>query len=152
MAGIVESAKKKNVKLIFPVDYITGSKFGEDAKVGEATDETGIPDDYMGLDCGKKSNEIFREAILGAKTILFNGPCGVFEIDKFSTGTQSAVAAVVEATQKGATSIIGGGDTATAAIKFGADGKVSHISTGGGASLELLEGKELPGVKALSTK
>ncbi|KAI9315910.1 3-phosphoglycerate kinase [Dichotomocladium elegans] len=150
--GLVDNAKAKNVKLVLPVDYTTGSKFGADAEVGYATDATGIPDDYLGLDCGEKSNEIFRNEILSAKTILWNGPTGVFEIEKFAAGTKSALDAVIEATKNGATSIIGGGDTATAALQWGAEGKISHISTGGGASLELLEGKELPGITALSNK
>ncbi|KAI8143511.1 3-phosphoglycerate kinase [Fennellomyces sp. T-0311] len=149
---LVEAAKEKNVKLVFPVDYVTGNKFGADAEVGYATDGTGIPDDFLGLDCGEKSNEIFRNEILASKTILWNGPMGVFEIEKFAEGTKSACAAVIEATQKGATTIVGGGDTATAALQYGAEGKISHISTGGGASLELLEGKELPGITALSNK
>lgn len=149
---LVEAAKAKNVKLVFPVDYVTGNKFGEDAEVGHATDESGIPDGWLGLDCDEKSNEIFRNEILASKTILWNGPTGVFEIEKFATGTKSALNAVIEATQKGATTIVGGGDTATAALKWGAEGKISHISTGGGASLELLEGKELPGITALSNK
>ncbi|KAI8370485.1 3-phosphoglycerate kinase [Radiomyces spectabilis] len=150
--GLVEKAKAKNVKLIFPVDYVTADKFSPDAKTGYATDSEGIPDDYMGLDCGKESNKIFAEEILKAKTILWNGPTGVFEFEKFANGTKSALDAVVEATEKGATSIIGGGDTATAALNWGKGDKISHVSTGGGASLELLEGKVLPGVDALSTK
>ncbi|KAJ8654727.1 phosphoglycerate kinase 2 [Lichtheimia ornata] len=149
---LVDAAKAKNVKLVFPVDYVTGNKFGEDAEVGHATDESGIPDGWLGLDCDEKSNEIFRNEILASKTILWNGPTGVFEIEKFANGTKSALNAVIEATQKGATTIVGGGDTATAALKWGAEGKISHISTGGGASLELLEGKELPGITALSNK
>jgi phosphoglycerate kinase len=150
--GLVEKAKAKNVKMIFPVDYVTADDFSPKANTGYATDADGIPDDREGLDCGKESNKVFREEILAAKTILWNGPTGVFEFDKFATGTKSALEAVIEATNKGATSIIGGGDTATAALQWGAEGKISHISTGGGASLELLEGKELPGVSALSTK
>ncbi|CAO3593863.1 unnamed protein product [Absidia cylindrospora] len=150
--GLVEKAKAKNVKLVFPEDYITADAFSPDAKTGYATDSDGIPDGWMGLDCGKESNKVFSEEILGAKTILWNGPTGVFEFEKFSTGTREALKAVVEATKNGATSIIGGGDTATAALQWGAEGKISHISTGGGASLELLEGKVLPGVDALSTK
>ena len=106
----------------------------------------------MGLDCGPKSSAIFRDAILSAKTMLFNGPAGVFEFDKFESGTRSMMDAVVDATKNGSISIIGGGDTATAAAKYGAEDKISHCSTGGGASLELLEGKMLPGVDALSPK
>ncbi|CAO3651606.1 unnamed protein product [Cunninghamella blakesleeana] len=150
--GLVEKAKAKNVKLILPVDYITADAFSPTANTGYATDSDGIPDGWMGLDCGKESNKIFTEAIAEAKTILWNGPTGVFEFDKFATGTKEALEAVIKATEKGATSIIGGGDTATAALQWGAEGKISHISTGGGASLELLEGKVLPGVDALSTK
>ncbi|ORZ04640.1 3-phosphoglycerate kinase [Absidia repens] len=150
--GLVEKAKAKNVKLVFPEDYVTADSFSPEAKTGYATDSDGIPDGWMGLDCGKESNKIFSEEILSAKTILWNGPTGVFEFEKFSTGTREALKAVVEATKNGATSIIGGGDTATAALQWGAEGKISHISTGGGASLELLEGKVLPGVDALSTK
>ncbi len=150
--GIVEKAKAKGVKLVFPVDYVTGDKFGEDATVGAATDETGIPAELEGFDCGPKSRELFKETVLSAKTIVWNGPVGVFEFDKFGAGTRAVADAVVEATKRGATTIIGGGDTATAAAKYGIEDKVSHVSTGGGASLELLEGKILPGVTALSDK
>jgi len=149
---IVEKAEKNKVKLHFPVDYVTGDKFDKNATVGHADDQSGIPDEALGLDVGKKSSAEFREAILRAKTILWNGPVGVFEWDHFEAGTKSIMDAVLEATQKGATSIIGGGDTATAAAKYGAEEKVSHCSTGGGASLELLEGKTLPGVAALSDR
>lgn len=150
--NIIEKAKAKNVKLHFPVDYVTASKFAADADSGTATDETGIPADYMGLDCGPKSAEIFTEAILRAKTVLWNGPMGVFEFEKFEKCTKAVMDAVITATKNGAVTIIGGGDTATAAAKYDAEDKVSHVSTGGGASLELLEGKELPGVTALSPK
>jgi phosphoglycerate kinase len=150
--GLVEKAKAKGVKLVFPVDYVTGDKFGEDANVGAATDETGIPAALEGFDCGPKSRELFKETVLSAKTIVWNGPVGVFEFDKFGAGTRAVGDAVVEATKRGATTIIGGGDTATAAAKYGIEDKVSHVSTGGGASLELLEGKILPGVTALSDK
>ncbi|GAA5798232.1 3-phosphoglycerate kinase [Helicostylum pulchrum] len=149
---LMKKAEEKNVKMIFPVDFITADKFAPDAKTGYATDATGIPDEWMGLDCGKESSKIFRDEILKAKTIVWNGPSGVFEFDAFATGTKDVLNAVVDATNNGATTIIGGGDTATAALKWGAGEKVSHISTGGGASLELLEGKELPGVSALSSK
>jgi len=148
---ISEKAKKKNVKLHFPVDYITADKFKEDAKTGTATDKEGIPDGWLGLDVGPESNKIFREAVLRAKTIVWNGPAGVFEWKPFEQGTKSLLDAVVEVTKSGSVTIIGGGDTATAVAKYGAEDKVSHVSTGGGASLELLEGKELPGVTALSS-
>jgi len=147
---VVEKAKKNNVRLHFPVDYVTGDKFDKNATVGHATDKEGIPDGWLGLDCGEQSNAIFREVVLRAKTIVWNGPMGVFEWDNFEKGTKSLMDAVVEATQKGAITIIGGGDTATCAAKYGTEDKVSHVSTGGGASLELLEGRELPGVTTLS--
>jgi len=150
--GLVEKANAKQVQLIFPVDYIIADKFDAEANTGYTTDAEGIPDGWQGLDCGEKSNKLFREEILNSKTILWNGPTGVFEFEKFSSGTRSALEAVIEATNNGATTIVGGGDTATAALQWGAEGKISHISTGGGASLELLEGKELPGVTALSDK
>ncbi|KAJ1968413.1 phosphoglycerate kinase [Dispira parvispora] len=149
---LLEKAKKNNVEVILPVDFITADDFSPDANTGYATQSEGIPDGWQGLDGGKLSNELNREAILRAKTIVWNGPLGVFEFDKFATGTRSALDAVIEAGQHGATTIIGGGDTATACAKWEAEDKVSHVSTGGGASLELLEGKALPGVTALSSK
>lgn len=149
---LVEKAKKNNVKLVLPVDYITADKFDKNAEVGYATDEEGIPDSWMGLDCGEKSIKLYNEAIEDAKTILWNGPPGVFEFEKFANGTKKTMDAAVEAASKGKIVIIGGGDTATVAAKYGVEDKLSHVSTGGGASLELLEGKDLPGVSALSSK
>jgi phosphoglycerate kinase len=111
---------------------------------------SGIPEGWMGLDAGPKTQASMREVVLRAKTIVWNGPVGVFEFEKFAQGTKSVMDAMVEATNAGCVTIIGGGDTATAAVDFGAADKVSHVSTGGGASLELLEGKELPGVTKLS--
>jgi len=150
--SILEKAKTNNVKLHFPVDYVTADKFDANAKVGYATDASGIPDDWMGLDIGSESIKIFKEIIAHAKTILWNGPVGVFEFQPFENGTKSIMDAVVKATEMGAVSIIGGGDTATCAAKYGTEDKVSHCSTGGGASLELLEGRILPGVVALTDK
>lgn len=147
---IMEKAKKRGVKVHLPSDFITGDKFAEDAKVGTATTESGIEDDLMGLDCGPKSSKEFAEVISRAKTILWNGPAGVFEWPNFASGTKAVMDAVVAATSKGAITIIGGGDTATCCAKWNTESKVSHVSTGGGASLELLEGKVLPGVAALS--
>ena len=106
----------------------------------------------MGLDCGPKSIELFKNTINDAKTILWNGPPGVFEFDALATGTKATLDAAVNAAQNGKIVIIGGGDTATVAAKYKVEDKLSHVSTGGGASLELLEGKELPGVTALSSK
>lgn len=150
--SLVDKAKKNNVELYFPVDYVTADNFSKDANVGHATDEAGIPDGWMGLDCGPKSNEINRKVVLSSKTILWNGPAGVFEFEKFEAGTRAILNALIEATENGATTIVGGGDTAAAAAKWNAEDKLSHVSTGGGASLELLEGKVLPGVDALSSK
>lgn len=152
VGALMEKAKKNNVKVVLPVDYITADKFDKDAQAGKATDEEGIPDGWMGLDCGEKSIELFNEAINDAQTILWNGPTGVFEFDKFATGTKATLDSAVAAAQSGKIVIIGGGDTATVAAKYGVEDKLSHVSTGGGASLELLEGKELPGVTALSER
>lgn len=151
-AELVEKAKKNNVKIILPVDYITADKFDKDAETGTATDSEGIPDGWMGLDCGEESIKLYKQAIDEAQTILWNGPPGVFEFEKFANGTKKTLDAAVDAAQNGKIVIIGGGDTATVAAKYGVEDKLSHVSTGGGASLELLEGKELPGVVALSTK
>lgn len=151
-AELVEKAKKNNVKIVLPVDYITGDKFDKDAKTGIATDAEGIPDGWMGLDCGEESIKLYKEAIDEAQTILWNGPPGVFEFDKFANGTKETMDAAVAAAQSGKIVIIGGGDTATVTAKYGVEDKLSHVSTGGGASLELLEGKDLPGVVALSSK
>jgi len=149
---LMEKAKNNNVKIVLPCDYIIGDKFAADAKTGKATDDEGIPDGWMGLDCGDKSIEMFKQTISKAKTILWNGPPGVFEMEPFAKGTKATLDAAVDAAQNGKIVIIGGGDTATVAAKYGVEDKLSHVSTGGGASLELLEGKELPGVTALSSK
>ncbi|TPX20460.1 phosphoglycerate kinase [Coccidioides immitis] len=149
---IMEKAKQNNVEVVLPVDFVTGDKFAADAKVGYATDADGIPEGWMGLDCGEKSVELFKAAINEAKTILWNGPPGVFEMDSFANATKKTLDAAVASAQEGKVVIIGGGDTATVAAKYGVENKLSHVSTGGGASLELLEGKELPGVSALSNK
>ncbi|KAH7927695.1 phosphoglycerate kinase [Leucogyrophana mollusca] len=152
VASLVDKAKKNNVQLIFPVDYVTADKFDKDAKTGKATASEGIPEGWMGLDAGLQSRELYRKTVLEAKTILWNGPPGVFEFPAFAGGSKSLLDANIEAAQKGATVIIGGGDTATVAAQYGAEDKLSHVSTGGGASLELLEGKTLPGVAELSEK
>ena len=148
----MEKAKKNNVKIILPIDYVIADKFDKNAKTGYATDEEGIPDGWMGLDEGEKSVNQYKEAISESNTILWNGPPGVFEYSPFAKGTEAMLSAAVEAAQSGKIVIVGGGDTATVAAKYGAEDKLSHVSTGGGASLELLEGKDLPGVSALSSK
>jgi len=152
VGDLVEKAKKNGVKIVLPVDYIIADKFAADAKTGKATDAEGIPDGWMGLDCGEESIKLYKAAIDEAQTILWNGPAGVFEFDAFANGTKKTLDAAVAAAQNGKIVIIGGGDTATVAAKYGVEDKLSHVSTGGGASLELLEGKELPGVSALSEK
>jgi len=143
---LVAKAAARNVELIFPIDFIAADKFAPDANTQPADLATGIPDGWEGLDAGPKSIELYRNAILSSKTIIWNGPAGVFEFDKFAGATKAMADAIAEATAKGATTIVGGGDTATAAKKFGVAKKVTHCSTGGGASLEFLEGKALPGV------
>lgn len=149
---LMEKAKANNVKVFLPVDFVTGDKFAADATVGTATVESGIADGLMGLDVGPKTQAEFTDAIAQAKTIVWNGPPGVFEFENFSKGTKSMLDACVKSCENGNIVIIGGGDTATVAKKFGAADKLSHVSTGGGASLELLEGKQLPGVVFLSDK
>nr|P50311.2 RecName: Full=Phosphoglycerate kinase [Opisthorchis sinensis]AAD10200.1 phosphoglycerate kinase [Clonorchis sinensis] len=146
----MQLAKSKNVKIHLPVDFITGDKFAEDANTGTATVEPGIRDTHMGLDGGPKTMEEFCKVISRAKTIVWNGPMGVFEMEKFAGGTKAAMDAVVAATTKGVTNNNGGGDTATCCPKWKTEAQVSHVSTGVGASLELLEGKQLPGILALS--
>merc|ERR1712048_1361675 len=148
---IMAKAKEKNVEIILPVDFTISSKFGEDGEIKDGvTKEEGIPDGFLGLDCGPKSNALNKAAVDASKTIIWNGPMGVFEMAPFETGTKSLMDAVVASTANGAVSVIGGGDTATACNKDGTIDKVTHCSTGGGASMELLEGKVLPGVAALS--
>lgn len=148
---VMEEAKKLGVQVHLPVDFVTGDKFAENAAVGSASLASGgVPDGHMGLDCGPESMKQFVDAIKRARTIVWNGPMGVFEWANFSAGTKLAMDACVEATASGACVIIGGGDTATCAALWGTEDKVSHVSTGGGASLELLEGKPMPGVTALS--
>ena len=151
VADLRDEAKVRDVKLVFPVDYVCADKFDPNANTRPASDATGIPDGWQGLDAGPESIKLFRDSILWAKTIIWNGPPGVFEFDKFSGATKAMAAAVAEATAQGAITVVGGGDTATAAKKFKIADKVTHCSTGGGASLEFLEGKVLPGVAFLET-
>jgi phosphoglycerate kinase len=147
---LIAKAKKKKVNLLLPVDSIIADAFAEDANTGKAKNDN-IKDGWMGLDIGTESIESFVKVIKESKTILWNGPMGVFEMEKFQEGTKSVAEAVVEATKKGAFSLIGGGDSAAAVAKFGFNDDVSYVSTGGGALLEYMEGKELPGVKAINS-
>ena len=142
---MLEKAEKKGVKILLPIDNVVADHFGEDAQ-GEVVDSDKIPDDRMGMDIGPKTVALFDEAIKGAKTVFWNGPMGVFEIDQFSKGTEAVARAVADSD---CTSIIGGGDSVAAINKFDLADKMSWISTGGGASMELVEGKALPGVEAL---
>jgi len=146
---LTAKAKARGVELIFPVDFLCADRFAPDANTQTAEIATGIPDGWGGLDAGPKSIALYRAAILSSKTIIWNGPAGVFEFERFATATKAMAEAIAEATVAGATTIVGGGDTATAAKKFGVAKKVTHCSTGGGASLEFLEGKVLPGVAFL---
>jgi phosphoglycerate kinase len=149
---LFEKAAAKGVKIHLPVDFVIADKFAPDANTKAVTDKEGIPAGWEGLDSGPASRALFAEVIGRAKTIIWNGPPGVFEFDAFSGSTKAMAEAIAAATEAGAISVVGGGDTATAAKKFGVIKKVTHASTGGGASLELLEGKILPGVAALNEK
>jgi phosphoglycerate kinase len=146
---LVAKAKERGVGLVFPVDYVCGDKFDPNAATLAADDSTGIPDGWMGLDAGPKSVALYLDSIGRAQTIIWNGPSGVFEFEKFAGSTKAMAEAVARATARGAVTVVGGGDTATAAKKFKVADRVTHCSTGGGASLEFLEGKVLPGVAFL---
>jgi phosphoglycerate kinase len=151
LAGqILEQAKSHNVKFLLPVDHVVADKPEPSARPCIVAEGQPIPPDKMGLDIGPKTREIFGEAVAGARTIVWNGPLGVFEMEPFAGGTMAVAAAVAE--NPGATSIVGGGDTVSAVRKAGIAAKITHISTGGGATLEFLEGKVLPGVAALTDK
>ncbi|MDO8993139.1 phosphoglycerate kinase [Daejeonella sp.] len=147
---LLKKAKAKNVNLLLPVDSVVADAFAADANTAIAQNDA-IPTGWMGLDIGPESVKSFSSVVKSSKTILWNGPMGVFEMEKFETGTKSVAEAVVEATKNGAFSLIGGGDSAAAVAKFGFEDEVSYVSTGGGALLEYMEGKELPGVKAISS-
>ncbi len=149
---LMEKAKKHGVKVVLPCDYVISDRFGEDGKISTCTDEEGIPDGWMGLDIGDRSIQLFKDTMSEAKSILWNGPPGVFEMNAFAKGAKAMMDAAIESAQSGKIVIVAGGDTATIAANYGVEDKLSHVSTGGGASLELLEGKDLPGVSALSSK
>lgn len=145
---IIEKAKAKGCNLLLPPDSIIADKFDKDANTSDS-ENNNIPDGWMGLDIGSKAISQFVEVIQNSKTILWNGPMGVFEMPKFENGTKKIAEAIAAATSKGAYSLIGGGDSAAAIHQFGLADKVSYVSTGGGALLEYFEGKVLPGVKAI---
>lgn len=145
---ILEIANKKNVQVHLPVDAVIADNFSNTANT-EIVDINSIPDGWMGLDVGPKTNEQFAAVISQSKTILWNGPVGVFEMDKFSEGTKKLGLSIAKSTENGAFSLVGGGDSVAAVHKFNLTKRVSYVSTGGGAMLEMLEGKTLPGIKAL---
>ena len=148
---LLTAAKGKNVNIILPVDHVGAAEFAADA-APVAVDGVDIPDNLMGMDVGPKTLALYKDAILNAKSIVWNGPVGVFEFEAFAKGTGEVAHLVAEATEKGAMSVVGGGDSVSAVNKFNLASKMSHVSTGGGASLEFLEGKTLPGIAVLETK
>jgi len=149
--SIMDKAKERNVTIHLPVDFVIADKFDPNAQTRVVDETEGIPDDWMGLDIGPKTVKLFEDVISQSNTVIWNGPMGVFEMEKFVNGTKAVMTALVESTKKGSTCIVGGGDSAAYAAQSGMDVMVSHVSTGGGATLELLEGKPMPGVTALSS-
>ncbi|MBD3319739.1 MAG: phosphoglycerate kinase [Chitinivibrionales bacterium] len=146
-----ETLGKAGEKMVLPVDCVAAPEFSNDSP-SQTVSVDAIPSDLRGLDIGPQTIELFKKELAGAKTVVWNGPMGVFEFDNFAAGTNAIAEVLAECTDTGAITIIGGGDSASAAKKAGVAGRISHISTGGGASLEFLEGKTLPGVAALSEK
>ena len=145
---ILAKAKEKGVNLVLAVDCVVGNKFANDADT-QVVDPMDIPEGWEGMDIGPKTRELFANVIKGSKTILWNGPCGVFEFDTFAVGSKAIAEAIAVATKDGAFSLIGGGDSVACINKFGLADQVSYVSTGGGALLEAIEGKELPGIAAI---
>ena len=147
--SLMKKAKEKGVKLLLPVDTKVGKEFKPDTE-SKTVAWTDIPDEWEGFDIGEKTIEMFKNELKTAKTVIWNGPVGLFEFDQFAIGTNAIAKALSEL--EGATTIIGGGDSAAAVEKAGLASKMTHISTGGGASLEFLEGKKLPGIECLMDK
>lgn len=145
---VIDKAKEKKVNLHLPIDVVVADSFSNKAKI-QIVPANAIPEGWMGLDNGPKSNLDFRSVIFNSKTILWNGPVGVFEMSNFENGTKTIAEAIVDATSNGAFSLVGGGDSVSATKQFGLSDKMSYISTGGGAMLEMLEGKNLPGIEAI---
>ncbi len=145
---ILAKAKEKGVNLVLAEDCVVGNKFANDADT-QVVDPMNIPEGWEGMDIGPKTRELFANVIKGSKTILWNGPCGVFEFDTFAVGSKAIAEAIAAATKDGAFSLIGGGDSVACINKFGLADQVSYVSTGGGALLEAIEGKELPGIAAI---
>jgi phosphoglycerate kinase len=147
-SSLEKKAAERGVTLLLPTDIVAADKFAPDANAVTVSIDN-IPDDRMGLDIGPDSVKVFQAALADCKTVIWNGPMGVFEFDKFAVGTEAIAQTLAEISKTGATTIIGGGDSVAAVEKVGLADQMSHISTGGGASLELLEGKVLPGIAAL---
>jgi phosphoglycerate kinase len=146
---LINKAQEKGVELLLPIDAVIADRFDKNAETRLVTAEEGAPEGWLILDIGPQSTEIFCEAVLRSRTVLWNGPMGVFEMEAFAKGTFAIAQSLAEATDKGTVTIIGGGDSAAAIKQFGLSGRITHVSTGGGASLEFLEGKELPGVSII---
>lgn len=149
---LADKAAERGVQLHLPEDFVCADQFAPEASTRIVTAQEGIPEGWMGLDVGPATRDAFDAVIARSRTVVWNGPAGVFEFDAFAEGTRRMAQAIARATAAGAVSVVGGGDTATAAKQFGVVDQVTHVSTGGGASLELLEGRSLPGVAALSEK
>ena len=147
---LLAKAAEKKVKILLPVDHVAAAEFADKDPV--AVDAIDLPENLMGMDVGPKTVALYKDAILASKSIVWNGPVGVFEFENFAKGTEAVARLVAEATGKGAMSVVGGGDSVAAVNKFNLASKMSHVSTGGGASLEFLEGKTLPGIAILATK
>jgi len=145
---IVKKAKGAGVRILLPEDSVAADAFSNTAN-RQTCSSKNIAEGWMGLDIGPAASEVYSQCILESKTILWNGPMGVFEMDNFQAGTQKVAHAIVEATENGAFSVVGGGDSVAAVNKYGLAARVNHVSTGGGAMLEYLEGKELPGIAAI---
>ncbi|MDP3176521.1 MAG: phosphoglycerate kinase, partial [Spirochaetaceae bacterium] len=143
---VIDAAKKAGTALILPLDHVCSEKF-DATSLPVAVDGPDIPDGLMGMDVGPKTLAEYKKVLAGAKSVVWNGPVGVFEFDNFAAGTGEVAKLVAESTGRGAITVVGGGDSVAAVNKFGLAGKMSHVSTGGGASLELLEGKKLPGIE-----
>ena len=148
--SLLAKAAEKKVKILLPVDHVAAAEFADKDPV--AVDAIDLPENLMGMDVGPKTVALYKDAIMASKSIVWNGPVGVFEFENFAKGTAEVAHLVAEATGKGAMSVVGGGDSVAAVNKFNLASKMSHVSTGGGASLEFLEGKTLPGIAVLETK
>ena len=148
---LLDAASKAEVEIVLPVDHVCAASFAPES-VPVAVDGCDIPDDLMGLDVGPRTLEKYASLIASARSVLWNGPVGVFEFDAFAKGTEALARMIAEATGRGALTVVGGGDSVAAVNKFGLASGMSHVSTGGGASLEYLEGKVLPGIACLEQK